>query len=171
LIEQKVYDLLCSWAFTLVFFVTSGYVLRSIPLIEVNDMPGEKTWENPLDEAQALEVGEKLRRMRTLFGWTQDELAARAGITRVVVSRYEGARSSQKLADIQKILAVFGESLATFDEIFFGKKPTKKVETGDLSLEKAFLEVEGAKKRLDRATRILNRLILEQKRTADQPDA
>tara|TARA_A200000159_G_C7299877_1_gene329586 strand:- start:234 stop:671 length:438 start_codon:yes stop_codon:yes gene_type:complete len=126
------------------------------------DMPGEKTWENPLDEAQALQVGEKIRRLRMLFGWSQEELAVQAGISRVIVSRYEGARANQKLADIHKIFGVFGESLGSLDAIFYGKEPTKKVETGDLTLETAFREVEGAKKRLERATKILNRLILAQ---------
>ncbi len=48
---------------------------------------------------------------RTALGWTQAELAARAGVSRATVARIERGEWSLTLATLQRVAAVLGQQL------------------------------------------------------------
>ena len=63
-----------------------------------------------------------LKDARKANGWTQDELAERAGTSKQVVSRYERGERSPKLGDAQKLMNALG---LDFDRLAAGNAQTR----------------------------------------------
>jgi transcriptional regulator with XRE-family HTH domain len=61
-----------------------------------------------------LRIGEKLRRLRTETGLTQEELANRAYLTKGFISQLERDLTSPSIATLKSILDVLGLDLAEF---------------------------------------------------------
>lgn len=61
-----------------------------------------------------MEIGKKLKAVRTAFGLSQRELAKRAGVTNGMVSLIEQDRVSPSIGSLQKILAAFPMTMAEF---------------------------------------------------------
>ncbi len=59
-------------------------------------------------------VGERLRRLRQVYGMSQRELARSAGITNGAISMIEQDRVSPSVASLKRILDAFGLTLAEF---------------------------------------------------------
>ncbi|HEX2253141.1 MAG TPA: helix-turn-helix transcriptional regulator [Thermoanaerobaculia bacterium] len=55
--------------------------------------------------------GPALRRLRKARALRQADLAARAGVTKAMISSYEAGRTQSSLASLDKILAALGASL------------------------------------------------------------
>lgn len=62
----------------------------------------------------SVEVGKRLRSVRTAFGLSQRELAKRAGVTNGMISLIEQDRVSPSVGSLQKILAAFPMTMAEF---------------------------------------------------------
>ena len=61
-----------------------------------------------------VEVGKRLRAVRTAFGLSQRELAKRAGVTNGMISLIEQDRVSPSVGSLQKVLAAFPMTMAEF---------------------------------------------------------
>jgi transcriptional regulator with XRE-family HTH domain len=61
-----------------------------------------------------VDVGKRLRGVRTAFGLSQRELAKRAGVTNGMISLIEQDRVSPSVGSLQKILAAFPMTMAEF---------------------------------------------------------
>lgn len=61
-----------------------------------------------------MEIGEKLKRLRLSRGFTQEELAERADLTKGFISLLERDKTSPSIATLQQILDVLGVSLQQF---------------------------------------------------------
>ncbi|KIT17116.1 HTH-type transcriptional regulator PuuR [Jannaschia aquimarina] len=66
------------------------------------------------EEDGAVDVGARLRALRTQHGLSQRELAERAGVPHGQVSMVETGRSSPTVASLRKILSGLGLSMAEF---------------------------------------------------------
>lgn len=66
-----------------------------------------------------MNLGEQVKRLRSLSGLTQDQLAARAGITRMALSRIETGHSGGRgnLPEIARVLGVPVEDLGSREPI------------------------------------------------------
>ncbi len=73
-----------------------------------------------------MEIGEKLKRLRLSRGFTQEELAERADLTKGFISLLERDKTSPSIATLQQILDVLGVSLQQF---FSEDTPSKIVFT------------------------------------------
>ena len=62
----------------------------------------------------SLKIGEKLRRLRTENGLTQEELANRAYLTKGFISQLERDLTSPSIATLRGILEVLGHDLSDF---------------------------------------------------------
>ena len=62
----------------------------------------------------SVDVGRRLRGVRTAFGLSQRELAKRAGVTNGMISLIEQDRVSPSVGSLQKILAAFPMTMAEF---------------------------------------------------------
>ncbi len=62
----------------------------------------------------SLDVGKKLRAVRTAFGLSQRELAKRAGVTNGMISLIEQGRVSPSVGSLQKVLAALPMTMAEF---------------------------------------------------------
>jgi len=62
----------------------------------------------------SVDVGKRLRAVRTAFGLSQRELAKRAGVTNGMISLIEQDRVSPSVGSLQKILAAFPMTMAEF---------------------------------------------------------
>jgi len=62
----------------------------------------------------SVEVGKRLRAVRTAFGLSQRELAKRAGVTNGMISLIEQDRVSPSVGSLQKVLAAFPMTMAEF---------------------------------------------------------
>jgi len=88
----------------------------------------------------SLEVGKQLRAVRTAFGFSQRELAKRAGVTNGMVSLIEQDRVSPSVGSLQKILSVFPMTMAEFftrdkegqENVVFRADDLPDVGTGDI---------------------------------------
>jgi transcriptional regulator with XRE-family HTH domain len=75
-----------------------------------------------------LEIGEKIKRLRTANNLTQEELANRAYLTKGFISQLERDLTSPSIVTLKSILDVLGEELADFfrdvkhEKILFDKK-------------------------------------------------
>ena len=62
------------------------------------------------------DLGAAVRSRRQVLGWSQTELAARAGVSRRWVGRLEtGANPGAELQRVQSVLAALGAGLAVMD--------------------------------------------------------
>lgn len=52
-------------------------------------------------------LGAKIEQMRTVLGWTQDDLAKKVGLTRTSITNIEAGRQRFLLHDIEKLAAAF----------------------------------------------------------------
>ena len=62
-------------------------------------------------------VGERLKSIRELFGWSQRELAKRAGVPNSAISVIEHDNVSPSVASLEKVLLAFPISLSDFFSI------------------------------------------------------
>ena len=62
----------------------------------------------------SVEVGKRLRSVRTAFGLSQRELAKRAGVTNGMISLIEQDRVSPSVGSLQKVLAAIPMTMAEF---------------------------------------------------------
>ena len=65
-------------------------------------------------EQEAGDIGARLKSLRVLYGFSQRELARRAGITNAMISMIEQNRVSPSIASLKKLLAGFPISLSEF---------------------------------------------------------
>jgi transcriptional regulator with XRE-family HTH domain len=88
-----------------------------------------------------MEVGAKLRALRTAFGLSQRELAKRAGVTNGMISLIEQDRVSPSVGSLQKILSAFPVTMAEFftrdieesrEHVVFRAGDLPDVGTGDI---------------------------------------
>ena len=83
-------------------------------------------------------LGDRLKRMRVMFGLTQRELARRAGVTNGAISLIEQNRVSPSISSLKKILDGIPMSLAEFftldmqadDEVFFAASDLTEIAFG-----------------------------------------
>ncbi|WP_456399137.1 cupin domain-containing protein [Mesoaciditoga sp.] len=61
-----------------------------------------------------MEIGEKLKRLRLSRGFTQEELAERADLTKGFISLLERDKTSPSIATLEQLLDVLGVSLKQF---------------------------------------------------------
>lgn len=61
-----------------------------------------------------MKIGEHLKRLRTLNGLTQEELAGRADLTKGYISQLENDSACPSIATLKDILDVFGVSMPEF---------------------------------------------------------
>lgn len=66
------------------------------------------------DQREELGVGQRLKRLRDMFGLSQRELARRAGVTNGTISLVEQGEVSPSIASLKKILDGFPLPLAEF---------------------------------------------------------
>lgn len=73
----------------------------------------------------ALDVGARIRQLRKLFGYSQRELAKKAGLTHGAISQSERNNASPSVGSLRKILDVFSITFSEFfsDEEMFLDKP------------------------------------------------
>lgn len=75
-----------------------------------------------------MEIGEKIRKLRTDAGMTQDELAARLLVTRTAVSKWETGKGWPGIDSLKLIADVFG---VTVDSLVSEEDVTSKREAED----------------------------------------
>src|SRR5947209_19173951 len=71
----------------------------------------------------SIDVGARLRSVRTTFGLSQRELARRAGVTNGLISLIEQNRVSPSVGSLKKVLDGFPMSLAEFFTLDPGDAP------------------------------------------------
>src|ERR1700733_2226878 len=62
----------------------------------------------------AVDIGKRIREIRTAHQLTQEELAVRAGVTKGFISLLESDKSSVSLETLSAVLEVLGERLSSF---------------------------------------------------------
>lgn len=90
-----------------------------------------------------LDVGERLRAVRRMYGLSQRELARRAGVTNGSISLIEKNRVSPSVSSLRKLLAGIPLSLAEFfttdfaarQQVFFAREELADLGTGNVTLE------------------------------------
>ena len=90
----------------------------------------------------SLDVGARLRSVRTTFGLSQRELARRAGVTNGLISLIEQNRVSPSVSSLKKVLDGVPMSLAEFftldlsatPQAFFGTEELVELGNSELSL-------------------------------------
>jgi len=80
----------------------------------------------------SVDVGRRLRGVRTAFGLSQRELAKRAGVTNGMISLIEQDRVSPSVGSLQKILAAFPMTMAEFFTRDMETQETMVFRAGDL---------------------------------------
>lgn len=89
------------------------------------------------------DVGEKLRRLREMYGLSQRELAKRAGVTNGMISQIEQDRVSPSVASLKKILDGLGMSLADFftrdiddsNQVFYHREELPDLGDGPVAMQ------------------------------------
>ncbi len=71
----------------------------------------------------SVDVGKRLQAVRTLNGWSQRELAKRAGVTNSTISVIEQGRVSPSVSSLKKVLDGIPMSLADFFNLDFEQSP------------------------------------------------
>ena len=61
-----------------------------------------------------MDLGNKIKQMRTMLDLTQEELANRCELTKSYISQLENNKTSPSLATLTQILEVLGTNLADF---------------------------------------------------------
>lgn len=59
-------------------------------------------------------MGDQIRRLRKLKGWSQGDLAGRSGVDRTTISQVEAGNRDASPATIRKLAAALGVSVAEF---------------------------------------------------------
>jgi transcriptional regulator with XRE-family HTH domain len=70
-----------------------------------------------------MDLGKKIKQMRTMLSLTQEELANRCELTKSYISQLENNKTSPSLATLTQILEVLGTNLADF----FNEEHTPKI--------------------------------------------
>ena len=95
-----------------------------------------------LKQAMSIDVGARLRSLRTTFGLSQRELARRAGVTNGLISLIEQNRVSPSVSSLKKVLDGIPMSLAEFftlelsavPQAFFGASELVELGNAEVSL-------------------------------------
>src|SRR5690606_24730301 len=90
--------------------------------------------------------GKKLKELRTIEGWTQEEVAKKIGVSKQTYSHYENEKRRPSLDMVRELAAVYNVNI---DDIFAEEKITDlaqvpivgRISCGDGTL--AFEEIEG----------------------------
>lgn len=93
-------------------------------------------------EQQGPDIGARLRELRMMHGFSQRELAKRAGVTNGTISLIEQNRISPSVGSLKKVLDGFPISIADFltldmkprSKVFFQAKELREIAGGDVSL-------------------------------------
>ncbi len=59
-------------------------------------------------------IAENIKKLRTQSDWTQEQLAAKIGVTRSTVTQWETGWSQPRMGAVEKLAAVFGLSVSEF---------------------------------------------------------
>lgn len=73
-----------------------------------------------------VEVGEKIKSIRTSLGWTQEKLAEKAGLSRSTIINFESGKRIPRIDDLMKIAG----ALEVETTVFFKANPTLPPKTG-----------------------------------------
>jgi transcriptional regulator with XRE-family HTH domain len=90
-----------------------------------------------------IDVGGHLKRVRTMYGLSQRELAKRAGVTNGTISLIEQNRVSPSISSLKKVLDGIPMSLAEFftldsdatPQVFYSRHELTDIGDGDVSLK------------------------------------
>lgn len=92
---------------------TSAHVKRwPLPAVVSEDGPRDPALRKWVDF-----VGKKIRSLRDKKGWTQEELAKKAGLTQSHVSRIEQSKHSPSHKTLVKIAKALGVAVGTLDPV------------------------------------------------------
>jgi transcriptional regulator with XRE-family HTH domain len=91
-------------------------------------MPSDAAPANPQDD-----IGTRLKLVRQMFGFTQRELARRAGVTNGAISLIEQNRVSPSISSLKKILDGIPLSLAEFFTLDFSSSDSVFFAAGELT--------------------------------------
>ncbi|MEQ9520652.1 MAG: cupin domain-containing protein [Parvibaculum sp.] len=88
---------------------------------------------------EAPDIGRRLRELRKMYGFSQRELAKRAGVTNGTISLIEQERISPSIGSLKKVLDGFPISMTDFltldlapnRKVFYGDKDMKEIAGGD----------------------------------------
>jgi transcriptional regulator with XRE-family HTH domain len=105
------------------------------------DEPGINTFD----------VGARIRQLRKLFGYSQRELAKKAGLTHGAISQAERNNASPSVGSLRKILDVFSVTFSEFfseeemflDKPFYGKDELIEVGGNGVSLKQVGVNLKG----------------------------
>lgn len=78
---------------------------------------------SPAEVAGGDDVGARLKSVRLMHGWSQRELAKRAGVTNATISLIEQGRVSPSVGSLKKVLNGIPMSLADFFTLQFDSQP------------------------------------------------
>lgn len=85
-----------------------------------------------------MRIGDEIRSMRTRRDWTEAELAERAGLGRMVISRAERGEARIDLDALQRIALAFGRTLT----VTFGRDPLEQpADAGHLAMQELILRL------------------------------
>lgn len=101
--------------------------------------------QSPGDTGAGDDVGVRLKAVRKLYGWSQRQLAGRAGVTNATISLIEQGRVSPSVGSLKKVLDGIPISLSDFftlqldgnPQVFFRAKEMPRV--GEGSIEQRLL--------------------------------
>ena len=105
----------------------------------------------PAKSSDAIELGQRLKYVRDLFGFSQRELGAKAGLTHGTISFIEAGRTSPAVGTLRKILDSLPITLAEFfaidpssePQVFFGNDELVEVGGGGVSLKQVGRNLKG----------------------------
>ena len=111
----------------------------------------------------SIDVGARLRSVRTTFGLSQRELARRAGVTNGLISLIEQNRVSPSVSSLKKVLDGVPMSLAEFftldlsaaPQAFFGANELVELGSAEVSLRLVGAQRPGRQLTVGGATRVL----------------
>lgn len=79
---------------------------------------------------QPPQIGMVVRSLRLERGWTQQELAARAGVTAQTISNIETGRSGRVYVDtVESLAAAFGVTVSAIDPRYFAEAVERNAKT------------------------------------------
>ena len=85
-----------------------------------------------------MDLGKKIKQMRSVLNLTQEELANRCELTKSYISQLENNKTSPSLATLTQILEVLGTNLADF---FNEEAPSKIVFNKEEQIKKALMDM------------------------------
>jgi transcriptional regulator with XRE-family HTH domain len=105
----------------------------------------------PAKSSDAIELGQRLKYVRDLFGFSQRELGAKAGLTHGTISFIEAGKISPAVGTLRKILDSLPITLAEFfaidpssePRVFFGNDELVEVGGGGVSLKQVGRNLKG----------------------------